>query len=254
MKLVTHFDGRCTMDDQAAVTPARGGCTLCGELLGEFDLDLFGSLKIDGLDHRTVGETASLILMVTIGPLARGHALVVPKEHVHAIGDLNARAFEELRLVLRAVRDSLSVAPGRLVVFEHGEGYDDLPSGSCTTHAHLHVVPHASYPPRLPNSPAPIIPLRSIDDLRLYRGDQKAPYLLTGTYPETLWLSPVLAPQQCQALRRSFADLQGVEEFWDWELFPRVEELRDSCRYYQASGVFERIACDAARAGLDGKA
>jgi|GEM_PF-3889200 len=105
-------------------------------------------LTDETLDDRTVsGESDMLRVVVSLGRLTRGHALIMPNPHgrqVESIATLLLRVMpssvveEAIRLTHQARVQG--IGPGYQVLFEHGNSGDPSSSRFGTRVAHLHSV------------------------------------------------------------------------------------------------------------------
>lgn len=87
----------------------------------------------------TVYEDEATVAFLDANPLARGHTLVVPREHVKRVGELGAdlagRYFEPVPRIADAVQEAVD-ADGATLAWNDGSA-----AGQEVPHAHLHVVP-----------------------------------------------------------------------------------------------------------------
>lgn len=101
-------------------------CVFCGIVAGE-------------IPSFTVAETDTTIAFLDANPLARGHTVVIPKDHHERIRDLPAGLagdiLETARGVVTAVEDGVD-ADGANIGFNDGEV-----AGQAVPHVHCHVVP-----------------------------------------------------------------------------------------------------------------
>ena len=102
-------------------------CIFCGILNNE-------------LPASRVYEDEHTLAFLDIHPIARGHALVVPKRHVESYTDLSSNEVSQLAQVGRLVAAHLKLA------VEGCEGVslslaDGTSAGQEVPHAHLHVIP-----------------------------------------------------------------------------------------------------------------
>src|SRR5512146_635754 len=86
-----------------------------------------------------VASEADVLAFLDVSPLADGHVLVVPREHVACIEDLSPTGAERLfRTVVRLagpVRKALGAA-GTTIGANNGEA-----TGQTIPHVHVHIVP-----------------------------------------------------------------------------------------------------------------
>ena len=83
--------------------------------------------------------SASCVAFFDGYPVAKGHALVIPRRHVASLFDLSAEEFAEAWSLVSQVRAALveRVHPDAFNV-----GWNDGPvAGQTVSHAHIHVIP-----------------------------------------------------------------------------------------------------------------
>lgn len=103
-----------------------GNCVFCRIVEGE-------------LPARIVDESETTLAFLDANPLARGHTLVIPRDHHERIGDLSpalaADVFDHLYRITTAVADG--VGADAVTV-----GFNDGPAaGQEVPHVHGHVIP-----------------------------------------------------------------------------------------------------------------
>jgi histidine triad (HIT) family protein len=101
-------------------------CIFCGIVAGE-------------IPSHEVYESDTAYAFLDVNPLARGHTVVVPRDHHERIGDMPDdvagglfRAINEVTPAVESVVD----APATTVGFNNGEK-----AGQEVPHAHCHIVP-----------------------------------------------------------------------------------------------------------------
>lgn len=193
-------------------------CSLCDELTGMSHSALWPSIAGGAAPPRIIGENDAYVALVTIGPVVRGHCLIIPRHHT---GSMTASAPDECRLgvelLCKLAANLRRIYHTGALVFEHGTGDGSTCRPCSVGHAHWHVVPtdvnaremlipeftwHRVTSPLIP-------PIRDY----LLVGNEGAEYW--ATYPETLIPS--------QILRRRLAVLVGREKSWDWRKEPGVD-------------------------------
>ena len=84
-------------------------------------------------------EDENVLAFLDIGPVNKGHALVIPKEHHETITDLPDELLCELSVAVKKVSDAVMKGTGC-------DGVNVLMSnkkaaGQLVPHAHLHIIP-----------------------------------------------------------------------------------------------------------------
>lgn len=102
---------------------------------------IFCKIAQGQIKARTILETPKSLAFLDAFPLARGHSLVIPKNHYEKIQDMspadNADLFETVRRVVSMV-DKITGAT--LVAVHNGKE-----SGQEIPHVHVHLVPRISH-------------------------------------------------------------------------------------------------------------
>ncbi len=100
---------------------------------------IFCQIVAGDIPSNTVAETDDSYAFLDVNPLARGHTLVISKEHHERVGDMPAdtagELFELVNKITPAVEDAVD-APASTVAFNNGEH-----AGQEVPHVHCHVVP-----------------------------------------------------------------------------------------------------------------
>jgi len=86
-----------------------------------------------------VKETAGTLAFLDIHPVARGHLLVIPKEHIQYYEDLSAGTAQELSSVLQSM---IQLLKSKLDFTDYNILFNNGPaSGQIIPHLHAHIVP-----------------------------------------------------------------------------------------------------------------
>jgi len=99
---------------------------------------VFCSILDDEIPSYGVHEDDETYAFLDANPLARGHTLVIPKDHEASLGDLDdggAAVFGTTRRLAPRVADAVG-APAYNVGLNNGEA-----AGQEVPHAHMHIVP-----------------------------------------------------------------------------------------------------------------
>lgn len=192
-------------------------CGLCDELAGA-SLALWPTISGGVAPPRVVLENERYVAMVTVGPIVRGHCLIVPRWHREsmALADMNdcscAEAFlHEVATLMRRVYRK------EVLVFEHGSRAGASSRPCSVGHAHWHVTPTDVQASQMlmgnyswQRVPGPfVVPTHE--------------YLLVGDEGKNYWVAYSYTPIPSQVLRRRLANLANPESQWDWRQAPDVE-------------------------------
>jgi diadenosine tetraphosphate (Ap4A) HIT family hydrolase len=194
-------------------------CELCDELTGGVrGHALWPKLAGWNAGSRVVAENDSYVSLVTVGPIARGHCLVVPRRHrlsmsVQSLCDRRMLADFCDRLVARMQ----AIYERPVLLFEHGapEGTDARP---CTvSHAHWHFVPIAIKPEEL------LLAEYEWVERENPWVQSDCEYLLVGDTRGRFWATYPKSRIPSQSLRRALAERTGNSLHWDWRSVPATE-------------------------------
>lgn len=104
-------------------------CLFCGIVAGE-------------VPSHTVYESETACAFLDVNPLARGHTVVIPRDHHERVGDLPGEVagglFRAVNDVVPAVEAAVD-APASTVAFNNGEQ-----AGQEIPHVHCHVIPRVA--------------------------------------------------------------------------------------------------------------
>lgn len=202
-------------------------CSFCAEIEKRPDHNLFHEVIGSSIKYRYIlYETDNFCVMPSLGSLMSGYLLVVPKEHVLSFGWLPPDVDDELRTLLNKVASWLKENyDSECIFFEHGSVSFTNRGGSCTDHAHLHVVPV----PEVVNlvdvmrRDFQTRPITSIAELR-DQIERDAAYLFLRHHDGSMYVCD--APDaKSQHLRRDLVKQLGLDEIWDWSIFPGEEHI-----------------------------
>jgi diadenosine tetraphosphate (Ap4A) HIT family hydrolase len=177
--------------------------------------------------ERVVMLTENFYVMLSLGPLVEGYALIVTRAHISCCGEIDSPLmgeFRQLQAIVSAAQEQLY--GGSSLRYEHGR------TGSCLHlseahcyHAHFHLVPTdcdmasrvaARYPvERFPSWP---------DFVATYQ-TKRTPYLLTQD-DGALVVAFVAERVPRQYLRSLVAECIGAPELADWMAFPGYDVVR----------------------------
>ncbi len=145
-------------------------------------------------------------------PLALGHVLIVPNEHVIATARLSPERLGAADRVVGQLRDAWRrVFDDPPLVFEHGTGGHDHWVGCCLDHAHLHLLPVGA---DIRDGFAEAQELAAGDSLADIHEVGERDYILTWTDDAGVqaWSATHLPSQVCRRLIGDRLDLS----IWNW--------------------------------------
>jgi diadenosine tetraphosphate (Ap4A) HIT family hydrolase len=178
---------------------------------------------------RVIAETGNYRVLMGLGPLTPGYALIISKTHLSCTGAIPHEQLGEFMGLVDALSEAQIDLYGASLFFEHGR------SGSCVRegggedlcfHAHLHLLPTHVNLARLVGVTLELNRVPSwLDVLRAYE-EREQPYLLAQDGNEIVLATPFsgLPPRY---LRTLLARELGTESLSDWVAFPSYQIIRD---------------------------
>lgn len=120
-------------------------CSFCSEINNKSEKNFFNiylkeEFEKEGLKSRIVTTTKNFLIMPMVGPLVPGYLLIVPKDHYLSISQLPKEQIEELKIIKSELQKLFNQIYGKCVFYEHGALSCSSKGGSCSDHAHLHIV------------------------------------------------------------------------------------------------------------------
>lgn len=120
-------------------------CSICDEMLARETSRFARAINKHNVFNAILFETDQLAVIPSIGPLTKGHCLVVTKRHVNnvLVTALFNGFFHEVKECIDAVLSEFGRGAS-VVLGEHGLTESKESHSLCSTeHAHLHVIPIA---------------------------------------------------------------------------------------------------------------
>ena len=186
----------------------------------------------DPIEELIVSETHSFRVLLALGPIEEGYALIMPREHVMGLSNLPIGDLDELRDLKREVRKVYKRAYDLpVVMYEHGGvGVCSVePGEQLCYHAHLHVLPTEKDLLHRLEDDFTTFRLGGYRELsRMY--EEYGHYLLYENRYEEAYYVPVQRPIRRQYLRSLAATELGKPERVDWKLDHNWPEIRAAKR------------------------
>jgi histidine triad (HIT) family protein len=103
---------------------------------------IFCAIVAGDMPAATIYEDANTMAFLDIAPLAKGHALVIPRTHALRLSDVSSATAGELMVAVQAVTKGLHAALGTTdaTIAIH----DGPAAGQDVPHLHAHIVPRTS--------------------------------------------------------------------------------------------------------------
>src|SRR4051812_41060660 len=108
-------------------------CRLCNAIQNPFS-----SGELRACDT-VLFKTKNFVLLPSIGPLVRGHAMFVSRKHYPSLASMIPEAIREYEETI-GMFFRIPQIGGNLLEAEHG-ATADCHAGACVAHAHIHLLP-----------------------------------------------------------------------------------------------------------------
>ena len=215
------------MSNKGSVKPSED-CCICLE----FESQTFGKryAEVYGIKNRICYHSKNVVLVPSISPLAPGHVLIFPKQHVRSIMQVSSEVLKEIGGVAGYVFEHILQEYDKVpYIFEHGVGA--CKQGGCgINHAHLHMVPvqprQVEIINRLIARDFSADRTIKLADLREVNALDRS-YLLYGTDLNTMSLK-VKDDIPSQYHRQKIAQSNGSTA-WDWRELTGISDFNETC-------------------------
>ena len=162
---------------------------------------------------RIVASSETARIVPALGMMVPGYFLALTNRHVEAVANLDIDEAVPMYRWLERLTDIWAVRFGEYVMVEHGS-CPGVKTGSCITHAHVHLVPMGeTLASRLLDSEAVV--WQRINDVRKLGELRGQGYVSLKTKSGVWASSRISLPSQW--LRQQMAEHLG-REIWDWAL------------------------------------
>lgn len=181
---------------------------------------------------RVLQSNDSFALMLSLGPLVRGHFMLVARHHYQSAAELPAKQILRANRIMMQVLDNLGDRFGEFTAFEHGRAGACVPPGQGEDHcyhAHVHFLPKdVALAARVKREYS----LATFDgwlQFQQHHAMDPLPYLAVW---EGKRIRVAMDPQDLphHYLRTKVAEALGEPLFGDWVAFPRLEEIESAKR------------------------
>jgi diadenosine tetraphosphate (Ap4A) HIT family hydrolase len=187
-----------------------------------------GYKPVSSVDYNAcLASSDRFVVLPALGPLRRGHVLVVSRVHAPSLAALGRDSIAEYSELVETVAQAHRALGGDFLEAEHG-ATSTAAGGGCIVHAHINLIPDAGELhdvlvdslPSLDVSP-PITNLASVD----------TPYILMKSRTNLSVYDATNSPSQL--IRQSVCKSFGREDEWDWALFPRLDLITETIQMWK---------------------
>lgn len=119
-------------------------------------------------------------IVCDVHPIAEGHILIIPKNHISCMGALSSELFNKYGNLYKKVLKFLNKTYGDCVIFEHGA------AGQTVFHAHTHFIPFNQSITDVVNEAGLLKPIEELKEIRnAFKEEHKYLYVAIN---EEKWL------------------------------------------------------------------
>lgn len=196
---------------------------------------------------RIIRTYDNFYVILGLGPIAEGYALIVAKDHVLSMADLPVRLLDEYQLVVNELTQAITKIYGSFVILEHGrvpvcDLHDLMQHDKHCFHAHQLFIPSvADIGDNLKNIFGSFIVRQSLFDV-ITNIPANTEYLI---FSKMAGYSIAAFPNiRCprQFLRLLIAESHGVPERADWSSYMGLDEIDCAYKkYYCYFNAFDRM-------------
>lgn len=158
---------------------------------------------------RLLLETEYFRVVCDMHPLVEGHVLIIPKEHLVAVGEYPDSVFQEFVQLYERLSKFIRQTYGVISTFEHGK------IGQTVFHSHVHLLPFSgSVVDIIPEGNNYVTAIKSLDKLRtIFQSQQK--YLFFSIENKKYLVDTTLGAPRF--FRDRFAKALGHPERGNWK-------------------------------------
>ena len=103
----------------------------------------FCNFNNDDISNTIIEQTQNFLILPSKGALCDGYLLIVPKQHLNSMNELDNKQKEELNIIIEKYQKKFfEIYNKSPIFFEHGSSQTQIMSASSVTHAHMHIVNH----------------------------------------------------------------------------------------------------------------
>lgn len=117
----------------------KNNCCFCKEIKeGRIQKDFSANTKFE---RRILLENEKFLALVSVSPIVDGHVLILPKDHLKGLIQVNDSSFTEFKQFFYETKRMLDAKYDSTMFFEHGVGSNVTNGGCGIDHAHMHLLP-----------------------------------------------------------------------------------------------------------------
>jgi diadenosine tetraphosphate (Ap4A) HIT family hydrolase len=165
-------------------------------------------------------ESERFVVVPSLGPLVRGHVMIVSKQHQESLASMGSPVLKEYNDLATRVRSGPFFENGNALEAEHGSTPGDK-AGACVVHTHVHFIPEMGV-----HLPAFKERLSARREGRLANvATTHEPYIfLRNDSEETIFDAQGLPSQ---TIRRVLCDILDRDDD-DWTQAPRLDWIKET--------------------------
>lgn len=177
--------------------------------------------KQASLENTVLFEGDNFFVIPALGPLLKGHILIVSKKHFDCLGSMEKSAISEYNDLVSKLMQKRPLKNNDFLEFEHGSKGESA-AGASIVHCHIHVLPGLGYLHDILDDKLPRISLAD-DFASMSLLNLPHIWLRNASMQVKLYLAEDLPSQ---FLRRKISYKLGHNK-WDWRKYPRRKWVKN---------------------------
>lgn len=172
-------------------------------------------------------ETKNFLIKPVLGSLVEGYIMIIPKEHINAMIELDDDILQEYFELIRKYRKIFNEFYGKYpIMFEHGTPDINELCTSCVVHAHTHIVNH-----NYKNEPE-ILKNLKFKKLDSFYDIENKNYIFYKNPLGEDFIAYEYEPIR-QIMRLLIAKDLGIEEKYNWRQYPFYDNIKKTIEKFQ---------------------
>ena len=177
--------------------------------------------------NKIIEQTEYFFVIPALGALVEGYVMIVSKEHVNSLIELDDMVIDEYNELINKYRNKFKEFYGKYpIIFEHGTPDINGICTSCVTHAHSHIVNHIY---KNEDEILKNLKFEKINDIRDIKNQN---YIFYENAQGENFITYNYQPIR-QIMRIQIAKDLGIEEKYNWRQYPFYDNIRKTIEKFQ---------------------
>ena len=172
-------------------------------------------------------ETANFLVTPSIGPLVRGHIMILSKEHHLSLASMPD---EQIKECLDIAEKLAIIRKEPLLFSEHGS-FNSQMGGACIEHTHIHVIPNYSRFYHVLDNVLPVNKEFEAVQKLTHLKSVDFPYILNFTSDGKMRLYQAYNAYS-QMMRRGICNALNRPD-WDWSKNEKIDLIKETIKEWK---------------------